>query len=337
MNELSRVYALFLFSLLWILVVGGQYDVGADYFSYLGIFTPDTKAIDFYSHTGEIGFYWFVKFLFYIGVEGQHIFFILAMLWVLLFLLIISKVTQFRQYALFFFLIVCFNGVFHNQMNGLRQFTAMYILTYGVVLFVYKRAWLPFIICILLAQSIHQYVFLAVIAILIVLFLRKVFDNSERMLMILIFCFIVSFIDINQLILDMVAYTTIGSAVYLNSGFGNFDIPITAKLVKYVLMFTYVYAIVNYRKINLSENQKKLFILGIVGEFLTILSLNNFILQRVNMYFNIISLFPIFFLLTNMKNSNNRVIILLFLLIIYTVKVTIFADKEYVYESIFFN
>ena len=331
LESLSRGYALFCFVILWIFVIGGQYGVGADYFSYMSLFSNGEENIGYYNSSGEKGFYWFLIGLFSIGFSGQQIFVVFSLLWAMLFLLIVSKITTPKYYYLFFFLLVCFNGIYHNQMNALRQFTAMYMITYALLCFIYERKFIKSFIFLIIAQLFHQYTFIALSFIILGLCLWKTIDNYKILLALILLCFFLSFIDVNTIILDLIAKTSIGAATYLNN---EFNVPPTAKIVKYFLFVYYLIAVFLYKKMKseLSDNEKKIFILGIIGECLTLLAINNFVLSRINMYFNFISLFPIFFIFKYLKHKNT--FLFLILLIIYILKVTFFATAEYKYDSI---
>lgn len=336
LENLSRGFALFIFVLLWILVIGGQYGVGTDYFSYLYFFSNGASAIQYYNNSGEIGFYWFLVSLFSIGITGQDVFFLFSLIWVLLFLLIVSRITTSKYYYLFFFLLVCFNGIYHNQMNALRQYTAMYLITYALVYFICEKKYFKPLFIIIIAQLFHQYTFIALLFIIVGLSLWKMIDNYRILFALIIICFLISFIDVNAIVLDLIAKTSIGAATYLTD---EFRLLPMAKIVKYFLFVYYLVAVFLYGKmrLKLSNNEKKIFILGIMGECLTLLSINNFILTRINMYFNFISLFPIFLLFKYIKRKSAKVFLASLLLIIYILKVTILATKEYSYNSFLFN
>lgn len=336
LESLSRGYALFCFVILWIFVIGGQYGVGTDYFSYMSFFSNGEENIGYYNSSGEKGFYWFLISLFSIGITGQKIFFIFSLIWVAIFLLIISRITVPKHYSLFFFLLVCFNGIYHNQMNALRQYTAMYMVTYAIVCFIYEKKYLKSLIFLIVAQLFHQYTFIALFFIIVGLCLWKLMDNYKILFALITICFLASFIDVNTIVLDLIAKTSIGAATYLDD---QFRLAPTAKIVKYFLFIYYLVAVFLYGKMRLmlSNNEKKIFILGIMGECLTLLAINNFILSRVNIYFNFISLFPIFLLFKHIKRKNTKLFLVSLLLIIYTLKVTFFATLEYKYNSFLFN
>ena len=226
LENLSRGYALFIFVLLWILVIGGQYGVGTDYFSYLC-------------------FYWFLVSLFSIGITGQDVFFLFSLIWVFLFLLIVSRIATSKYYYLFFFLLVCFNGIYHNQMNALRQYTAMYLITYALVYFICEKKYFKPLFIIIIAQLFHQYTFIALLFIIVGLSLWKMIDNYRILFALIIICFLISFIDVNTIVLDLIAKTSIGAATYLDD---QFRLPPTAKIVKYFLFVYYLVAVVLYGK-----------------------------------------------------------------------------------------
>lgn len=105
--------------IIWVLMIGGQYGVGTDYFSYIYYFTtPDTSYFD---ERGDLLFGFFIRLSHSFGFYGQDLMFILSFLWIIL-LLFIGKTflldSNFKYLCLFFFVYITFSTSFNNQMNA---------------------------------------------------------------------------------------------------------------------------------------------------------------------------------------------------------------------------
>lgn len=60
--------------MMWSLLIGGQYNVGTDYFSYMEMFVPGANLAYVNESRGEYAFSWFVETCQHLGVYGQGIF-----------------------------------------------------------------------------------------------------------------------------------------------------------------------------------------------------------------------------------------------------------------------
>ena len=74
--------------MMWSLLIGGQYNVGTDYFSYMEMFVPGANLAYVNESRGEYAFSWFVETCQHLGVYGQGIFFVIAAVWSVIYLYI---------------------------------------------------------------------------------------------------------------------------------------------------------------------------------------------------------------------------------------------------------
>lgn len=120
--------------LLWILIIGGQYNVGTDYSSYIMHF--NTKSEDLFYEKKEYLFGYLIYISHELGIYGQGIVLLISAIWIIL-LLIISKYflnSNLRYLYIFLFVFIVFPATFNNQMNGIRQYVAVYFFTLAVCL-----------------------------------------------------------------------------------------------------------------------------------------------------------------------------------------------------------
>lgn len=127
----SYIVVAFFISIIWILIVGGQYGIGTDYYSYLDIFSLKSD-IEIYKIKNEFLFYWIVSFFYDINLGGQFLFFVFAFINSFLFFIICRKIT-YNHTWFFLFLYITVSSLFHNQMNGIRQCTATYFVTLAII------------------------------------------------------------------------------------------------------------------------------------------------------------------------------------------------------------
>ena len=126
--------------LFWCVLIGGQNGVGADYYAYLDFFSGGD--IDYFADRGEIVFAYFIKTCNYIGIEGQGIFFLISFIWIMMLLYIMQCIVGSKKICMFLFVLIVYSGTFHNQMNTVRQFFAIYVYTLGVCFLYQKRLFL---------------------------------------------------------------------------------------------------------------------------------------------------------------------------------------------------
>ena len=143
--------------LVWLLICGGQYGVGTDYFSYYGIF-EDTDVSFFYTKL-EWFFAGTVQIFRYFGMPPQGLFFIFYLINFVFFCKILYNL-DIKTSFIFVLLYICLSTIFNNQLNGLRQYTAIYIISYAVISFQKYKSYIRYILTIAFAAGMHMSAFL---------------------------------------------------------------------------------------------------------------------------------------------------------------------------------
>ena len=322
------------FVFIWVLIVGGQFSVGTDYFTYLDHFI-NLSYNKILLNKNEYFFIYFIEFCQYIGISGQGCFFIIAFIEVLILIKILYVVFGEKSWHIFFFVFICFSTVFNNQMNAIRQYFSVYIFSLSVVFFLKNNYFLSFIlysICI----GIHRSSIFLFLIYLYLIFVQNKFDN--KFILVLMVCFggLLANINIIGFIREVASY--IGYDTYATSSYVNI-IPLKFKIIKFYYIPYYIYIIFNISKYSLSRFEKKIFNLGVFAFSIKLAMLSLTILNRFSFYFEILMIFPlVIFILKSKGSKDNFVKILLCfsMFTIYMLKVTIFAQREYLYQSIFF-
>ena len=326
----------FPFILYWLLLIGGQYGVGTDYFSYLDLFT--SKDIDYFFLKKDYLFGYFVKFCNDIGIYGQGIFFILSLLWVLALLYSIQSIVGSKYIHIYIFVFIVFSGVFHNQMNVVRQYSAVYLLTIGVCALHRNKNIIAVFSFLAMCFTHSSSIALLPIIIIIYFYLSKK-ENQKLLYSYIIIAIISSFILKIDYITYFVPFFEQYSG-YFKSADRIEEASFVNRITKYLYIPLFAYAIHELPKMNLTNIQKRFFITGICGFSFKLALVSLEIIGRMGRFFEILACIPIVFLIIYIRKSCKKIIYILiitYLLLPYLLKVTVFATREYSYSSYFLN
>ena len=324
--------------LLWVLIIGSQYLVGADYLPYLYYFNNSNDPVRY-----EPLFVFFVRLLAGIGIEGQGPFYFFAALNAIVFFIATMRL-KIKHMAMFYFLFVVVSTFFNNQMNGLRQCIACVFVYWGFVEF-YKRKFLG-IILIFIAIGFH---YSAVVCLFFVPIakLSAFFTRRPKILLFATLVFsLMSFSNENlnnillQYVPDYLKEEAKYEAMYLDNENLSKGTDYLFKLSKLVLLPVYWLSLKLLKNKNeLSNEEIVYFRFGLLSFCLRNLFLINDLIARFSYYFWIPSIFPIYFIVRyywRRKNYSPFVLLLLYCSIPYWIKI-ILAMAEYKYDSVFLH
>lgn len=327
--------------ILWVLIVGGQYGVGTDYFSYMSYFTH--TDLSYFIDRKDIVFANFVKLCQNNGISGQGIFFVLAFIWVLILLLIFDFLSggRTKYLGLLFFLFIVYSTAFNNQMNGLRQYTSIYILTFSLCLYFQKK----YILCALLvALAILNHRSSLIVALIFVFyyFLKAEWFKKSWLYIIVAIGFI------SSIVLNVVKITPFLDYLRAEEMFDEYTIyynnlqlessDFFEKITKYIYIPLYFWGISQLDNMKLSSMGRKLFVIGILSYSIKMAILSLPYIYRLGSYFEVLMCLPLFYLLIYYKrNILAYLFIVLYLLLPYIYKVTIGAQAEYLFDSYFLH
>lgn len=319
---------------LWTIIIGGQYNVGTDYFSYYLTFT-DENSLQLYYNKGEYLFFYFVYFLNKINIYGQNIFIILAFLNSVMLFKILSYIDK-KNSLLFVLLFITVSTIFHNQMNGIRQNVVVYIITLMMIT-IFRGQYKLSIILIVISYYIHNSALLFVLIVPVLLVLVNKVRSDKIIIYILLVSSFISLFSFENKIKDILYlfpdYQHYAESEYLK------DISVKGKITKLAYMPIYIYAVKTvYVLRKLNKYDMNLFLLGIYSLTFQNLCLATSVTNRLGTYFRILSILPLFYLLRYLKKENKKVILILvlyFLVAQYLTKVIVFPVGEYSYDSYF--
>ena len=311
-----------------------QYEVGTDYNEYYHMTT--NGHMERFLRKGEPLYYFLGRFVELMGVN-QLIFVFSSILNFGLFavtLLILHRAGY--KVSIIFFLFFTVTGLHHNQMNGLRQYTAIFAFILLSVLLSIGFRRLALIIPFSIGFLSHS-TFLLSLPVFLVRRLLK-FNLS------VIFFSTVGYISVPyfiELLVQTLAPQYLG---YLGSSYGD---PVTGVnlLTKFIPLPFFIYFLYVYIK---NVGFRSSFLRSHAG-FDTLLVLWCFtgtafismihfgFMFRFSQYFIFFHIFPIYYLIRYMfKTGRENVgfIIVLTLFSLYALKVVVFPVREYAYRSI---
>lgn len=328
----NYMYAAVFCVFLWTIVQGGQYNVGTDYFTYLYYFN-NPHSLSYFGDKGEWGFYYLINLCNNIGVIGQGVFVVIALLESVIFFIICAKFDK-KNPEIFILLYIVLSSLFHNQMNAVRQSIAVYFVTLSILYLVDKR-WKEFVLLIVIAFTFHNSVLLFVLLLPLFFVIWKHY-NSYLYILLLILSSAFAFLPAENLIREFSThfpnYSHYAESEYLS------EISFLGKITKVCMLPIYVYSLVVLKSNFLSSRGYRLFIVGIVAYSLKNICLVSSVTNRVGFYFMLISIFPVYYLIQYLQKTKQikKVYIMYYMLILfYCMKVLLFPKGEYIYDSIY--
>lgn len=339
-RNIKKINILYFFPIifLWTFILGFQYDVGTDYFNYLKIYNSESE-LTYYFYKKEFIFFYFVKFLKFFFENGQILFILVSLFENLLFfyylkLMINNQLISKEKIYLFVFLFLCFGTNFYNQMNGIRQYFNIYLLSISIF-YIYNKEIFKYALLFIIGTNIHRS-FLFLIPFYLIKYISKLL-NSKNLKFLIFISLLLNFLPIVEFLKTLFSYIPRYSH-YIESPFFK-ELGITQKITKFIYL---PYYLSSCSLINEDDNSIKQFILkvGLLSYIIKIFCLKVVILSRIGEYFTLLAIYPIFLLLEKYikkKNYINLAILLGIIIGLFIVKVIIFPRGEYLYRSYLFN
>lgn len=322
--------------LIWTLIVGGQYFVGADYLQYYNYFLNPNIISRF-----EPLFTITSHALYNYGFNGQAPFFFFALLNAIV-IFIAAFRLEIKYWAIFYFLLVTVSTFFNNQMNGIRQCIAVTFVFWGFVELYRSKVFGSLLIVI--AAGFHY----TAIGCLLFLLLEKTTNIATRFpRMLLLLSIAISFMPSNDLLNSQilsflpnsVVESTSYEAMYENNDMTSASTGFIYKLSKLILVPVYWYALRLLKMNMLTEKETLFFRFGLLSFSLRCVLLINNLIGRFSYYFWIPSILPIYYLAVHFWKRKNIAALLLLLVycsIAYFVKIAL-GQNEYKSSFIYFQ
>ena len=316
--------------ILLIMIYGLQYDVGSDYFSYLRL-ADGTKDIEFLLGKFEILFVFLVLFVRKLNCP-QLIFVFTAIIQVIFFMLITYEVKKMGfRLDYYFFLYFTLSLVFFNQFNGIRQYTAVYIIIYALFKLMKGKKYL-YTILVLVASLFHVSAWIFFVFLLLDKLLIKEIPKKFIIVAIIVL-FILSLFDLTKYYKIIIQYipqyrSYIGSSYMKRLSFQG----IITKIPKLMIVL-YCALGLDMEK----QDIKKRYLINIsyMACSIMVLSFTSSIIWRFYQYFDFFIIFPVMIFANNKRKIRQIKFISLLLIIMIIIKILVIPRGEYLYNSIF--
>lgn len=320
--------------IMWLLICGGQYEVGTDYASYYSIFEENT-SFDYFFSKGEWLFALIVKSGQHIGVPAQGMF---AVFYLMNFIFLYKLLYLLDKKIIFFFILlyISLSTVFNNQLNGLRQYTAIYIITYATVNYYNNKSYLKFLLWVTIATGIHLSSVLVIP--FSVFFLIPTLKSHYYYFILAVSAFMSLTSSLGWTVDFLSSALPPFYSHYLQSDL-NTSNDVSKVITKFIFFPFYLLSVRSIFSSSLSDFEKNLCKIGLFAYCLRLIFLENIIFNRVGQFFVLISVFPILMYIKLLViEKKEKIFLLLFLMLIgfYFMKTVAFPSAEYSYKSIYF-
>jgi len=332
-------------SVLWIipaltyfLLSALQYGVGTDYFDYIYIYETSYDMPRFIE-SNEFLFVYLIGFLQDLNLGGQSVFVSVSLVITMLTFIILFKFKKhFLKVWLVFLLFMTITGMYQNQMNGIRNYVAIFSFVIACI-YLYEKKVIFFSLISLFGLFSH----FSYILVLPIIILRFINIKVNKLGYIFIISGMIYYFGLPLLIKPIVEmffpkYLVWVSAETLESSTFVALLPKLVNLPIYIFTF---YLLSKKDSERVCDNIIYFFIyIFTVTFWLILLSLHVGVIARVSQYFSFFYIFPIYYTLMYFLNKKQiRMLLFIFVYLItpFIAKTTFLAKNEYNYKSILFS
>lgn len=287
--------------IIYSIIFGLRYGVGADYFGYLEYYISD------YNENIEPGFNFLVNFLNLLGAHYTFYFGIIA--FIQLYLIFKAVKNYYDIYACLIFIFIT-NNYWLTFSNGLRQILAFAILAYSIKFLLNHKYW-QYILCGIIAMSIHKSAIIPLVIYPILTLKIFYFKNIALQILGIIIALFLMNIGVISNILGHVDQIVI-SLGYGNYIDGQYDFTKETNLG----VGFYITLILNIIIVLYSNKMKEMFNntwipyaynLFYIGILLKYIFISSQLFSRINYYFSYFGLFIGAFTLLYLYNKKKNV------------------------------
>lgn len=326
----------------WVLFVGGQYDVGTDYVSYLEKFSDLEAAKVAFSK--EYVFLSIITFSKNLWNNPQVTLFLLSFISIIFFLLFLEKSLEKRDWWIYFFLFVTFSTAFNNHFNAIRQYLAIFIQSLAFITLLRKNP-LPALLLFAVGVGVHKSAILFVGIAFLIYYLSNLRISNRIFYLILLLSGLIpllsySFYDqMISLLIERTVAAGLGYERYLQGKVEYIESLSSVNIYSKLIFLPFYFATIYLRdRLVFNKFESKLLSAGVFFFAIKLLCLLSSITNRFGMYVELLMVFPLAFLFRYLYMKKPMVAILSFsfFFLFYILKVIIFPEGEYIYNSVFF-
>ena len=314
-----------------------QLGVGSDYFTYMAIYNGNSTELERFFLRGEYLFYYIFKAVIDLNLGEQAIFFVSTTfnMTMLLISIVMLRRSSYKSWVVFFLFLVVTN-IYHNQMNGLRQYMGLMLFPLLFISLIEKKFFVYFSL-IILASFFHKTALVGILMFPALFLLR--FNNNKKLVLFILIPMILLFVK--PLIMFFVENYFRVYAHYLTNDYGA-ALDASAMLTKLYYLPAFIYFWFLYLKKTEVRTLKGMD-LGIAiwlsTYWLFILYLDFGFIYRIASYFFFFYIFPLYYVFENLifqRKLLSLTVFILYIIFPYFLKVTYLAKGVFLYESILF-
>lgn len=311
-----------------------QQGIGSDYFSYYEDYLEKGNR---YLINGEVAFYYLIYILNEFNLDAQYLFLLSALICNVLVVIIFYKlysINVIRSLTVFMFVFLVYSNMYHNQMNIIRTYIAVYFFILSFIFKFERKIFLSFLL-IFIGSLFHKLVLLFVPFIILPIGSYQYLYKNIKYL----YVFILLSIIISPLLFSSIEYITMmffrEYSTYLTSVYAEGSIKLINILTRvyYIPAFLLLYHLINSKKIKLNIICQSFVVMSIFHQLFIIVIIFNPLLARLGHFFVFFSAISLIFLY-NYFSSKLKLIFILYLLFPYILKVVFFPSNEFVFNTI---
>lgn len=330
-NKVKFIVYFFPISTLLVLILGLQYNVGTDYFSYLHL-ASGNSGLKFITNHYEYLFAFLVRFVRYFK-EPQLIFLFSAIIQISFFTLIVYELKKMKfKLHIFFFLYFTLMLIFFNQFNGIRQYISVYIIIYALFKLINSKK-IIFITLVFLASLFHISSLIFLIFLILNPLLKMKFSKYKIIIIICSFI-LISLYDFSNIYIKIIKYLPFYNNYIHSTYFGRLSLQgIITKIPKLIIVISSIYFIDHSK---LSKKETYLINLSYISIITLVMSFTSTLIWRFYHYLDFFLIIPVLLLFHNKKYKKLRLLFGLILLFMFITKVILIPRGEYLYRWIIF-
>ncbi|MFW2056738.1 EpsG family protein [Acinetobacter haemolyticus] len=308
-----------------------QYDVGTDYFAYYNNFYDGGHLLFFTKQ--EYIYYYLQEFVIFLGEpQLQFIFSSIIQSVLFFYILFILKKKGYNSFLLFFIFFLI-TGMYHNQMNGIRQYIAIYCFIVYCLLFLDKK-YLQSLFFLVIGFYFHKSILIPLLYFIPFLFFKPVLLSKSFSYLVVIFFagLLFHFFNWTFIVQSVLESLSLNYAHYLDSEYGE-GRSIIGFLTKFYYTPLFLWFFIIFYKKKLDNYNVSLLMLWALTCFIYIQGIYFSLFIRTWAYFTFFMVFPVYYLMLHYKkNFLILFLIVLYMFIAYLLKISVFAVGEYDYN-----
>ena len=335
LNAPSRMFFFLYFAFLLSFLPAFQYNVGTDYFTYISIFENESK-LELFFKKGELAFFYLVVFLKSLDLPSQSIFIVVSIISSVFILLALRLLNLHGyRYSIVFLCFFLMTGMLHNQMNGLRNYLAVYSFVCAL-LCKFSGRYKSAILLGFFGVFFHQTFYFMLPFLLIPSIAYELLAKKTLLWFPLFFIFWGSGFSVYVLEYVVLNYAGFYSHYIDGALEGVSLLSVLTKAYYLPLQLWFIFWVRrNYP--NLSLFKKRIIGFWLIGSCLYLGLLHSGLFFRTYHYFVFFSIIPAYHFLTSRQLTSVKAIFILYLMAPYIFKVIVFPVGEYDYQSYLFS